>query len=136
MNEIRIGNDLDAQLVLDKPKFRADGWLSSYRVSLRSSKMNAEVIVDNAPYGDTPVEFFETLNDNWKGWEGEKSWGALEGEYWLSATISKTGHVTLTACLNVNPYLWTAAAKLDIEAGQLEVLKNRVRRFFGYTKQS
>lgn len=129
-DEVRIGNDRDAQLILDQPKFRADGWLGSYRVRLESPKMSAEVFVDSAPYGESPVEYFQTLNKNWRGWEGEKSWRALEDEYGLSATMSRTGHVTLTARLNVYSYLWEAKAKLDIEAGQLETVANELRKFF------
>jgi hypothetical protein len=39
----------------------------------------------------------------------------------------------LTVVLNFYLYLWEAKAKIYIEAGQLEVLAKRVRRFFGYT---
>ena len=116
--EVRIGNDPDAQLVLDQPKFKADGWLESYRIRLESPSMSAEVLVDNAPFGESPVEYFQTLSKNWKGWEGAKSWRALEDEYRLSATMSRTGHVTLTTRLNVYSYFWEAKANLDIEAGR------------------
>jgi hypothetical protein len=92
--------------------------------------MNAEVTVDTAPYGESPVGFFETLNANWKGWEGARTWRAIEGEYELSATMSRTGHVTLTACLHIYPCLWEATAKFDIEAGRLEALVNEMRKFF------
>jgi hypothetical protein len=132
IEEVRIGNDRDAQLVLDQPKFKADGWLETYRVRLQSPKMNAEVMVDNAPDGESLVKYFQTLNRNWTGWEGEKTWRALEDEYRLSATMSNTGHVTLTARLNVFSYLWEweAKAELDIENGQLEALANEIRNFF------
>jgi hypothetical protein len=73
--------------------------------------------VDNAPYGQSPVEFFDVLSKNWRGWEGKKSWRALEDEYRLSATMPKTGHVTLTAVLKFDIYHWEAKAQLDIEAG-------------------
>ena len=129
-DELRIGNDPNGQLVLDQPRFNADGWLESYRLRLCSPEMNAEVTVDNAPYGESLVGFFEELNKNWKGWEGEKSWRAIEDEYRLSASMSKTGHVTLTARLNLRSYLWQAIAKLDIESGQLDRLVATTRQFF------
>jgi len=50
-DELRIGNDPNGQLVLDQPRFNADGWLESYRLRLCSPEMNAEVTVDNAPCG-------------------------------------------------------------------------------------
>lgn len=128
--EVRIGNDRSTQLVLDQPRVRADGWLESYRVRLDSQRMNAEVTVDNATYGERLVGFFGALDAKWKGWEGARTWRAIEGEYELSATISRTGHVTLTACLHVYPCIWEATAKFNVEAGQLEALANEIRKFF------
>lgn len=131
MTEIlRLGNNPDVHLILDQPLFNDEGWLESYRARLESRNLKAEVVVDNAPYGESVVEYFRTLNQHWKGWEGERSWYSLEGECSFSASMAKTGHVALTVRLNVYPNICEATAVLDIEAGQLEALTDEMRQFF------
>ena len=34
---------------------------------------------------------------DWRGWQGEKTWFAGEGQLYLSATSDRFGHVFLTA---------------------------------------
>jgi len=135
ITEVRIGNEGDVQLVLDEPRFNAEGWMDAYRISVVSRKLNAEVVVDNAPYGESVVDYFGLLHENWKGWDGEKSWYALEGEYSCSATMSRTGHLTLVVHLNVQIDTLDVNAKFDIEAGQLDGLERKMRQFFGYKQR-
>lgn len=33
-----------------------------------------------------PSLLFRDMADNWRGWKGEKIWGALDGEFMLTAT--------------------------------------------------
>jgi hypothetical protein len=74
--------------------------------------------------------FFADLTANWKGWAGNKEWASLEGELALSATMDKTGHVSLMVHLQSSiGDEWTLSAKLDLEAGQLERIAQSVAAF-------
>ncbi|MFY3384366.1 DUF6228 family protein [Paracidovorax sp. MALMAid1276] len=69
-------------------------------------------------------EFFNDLAANWSGWEGEKSWGSLEGEVTITATADRTGHIKLRFSLT-QPYTgfeWQVSGALELEAGSLEYL--------------
>jgi hypothetical protein len=77
------------------------------------------------------ARFFEDLASDWRGWDGQKSWRALERPFFLSATHDGLGHVTLTVRLEegwVDPN-WSAEAHLAIDAGGLTELATRVARF-------
>ena len=119
-------------MVFEQPQFKKDGWLETYIVRLVSPNLKDQVSVNNAPYDKILVEYFEDLSKNWTGWEGEKTWRALEDEFFLNARILKTGQVSLTTSLNVIPYSWQAVAELNIEAGRLEDIYKKIRGFFGW----
>ncbi len=126
-----IQTEPNIKLVFDLPKHNEEGWLEKYQVSVVSAGMSAKIEAANPPYGDSPYKLFEHMADNWDGWDGEKNWGAMEGEFILSATFAKTGHMTLTVTLLEAYNLWSVIAKFDIEAGQIEALAKKAKRFFG-----
>jgi hypothetical protein len=132
VEELTIRNRGGLELAFHSRQFRKDGWLESYDVTLKARDFLATTRVDNGPYGTYPPDFFRTLSDNWTGWAGTKTWGALEGEYSLCAEIDSTGHVALT--VEVNPHRpapgFTAILMLVLEAGQLEELTNQLHQFF------
>lgn len=72
--------------------------------------------------------FFRTLAENWTGWDGERSWGSLEGEFSLTATSNHTGHITMKFTL-AQPWTgfeWQVAGALELEAGSLDSLAENV----------
>jgi hypothetical protein len=130
MDDVQIGNKSDGCVIFDNPRINDEGWIEYYDLRLESYEMNAKVKVENALYGVSIWEFFKELDDNWSGWEDSKSWRALEDEFRLEATISKTGHVNLCFILNSNNYVWHAIANIQIDAGQLSQLSRGINRFF------
>jgi hypothetical protein len=132
MQRLAIGLENDGQIVFDKPEFNKGGWLENYRLRLVSDDMNVETTIQNPPYGEMLPDFFAELTKNWKGWDGKKAWRAMEDEFRLEVSMTKTGHVTLKATLNLHQYQWRAIAKIMIEAGQLERIENHVREFFQF----
>lgn len=73
------------------------------------------------------VQLLESPN----GWEGTKDWQSLEGELRLAATCDRTGHVVLEAGLG-SPWSghgWAARVFLNLELGQLAVLRLRFAQF-------
>ena len=73
-------------------------------------------------------EFFTSLANDWKGWNGERTWATLEGEFQLVASADSLGHVRLG--FFVRPpdtgFNWELRGALEIEAGQLEALSKEV----------
>ncbi|NEQ48099.1 MAG: hypothetical protein F6K00_33025 [Leptolyngbya sp. SIOISBB] len=79
------------------------------------------------------ANLFLEMAENWKGWEGTKIWDAIEGDFSLSCTSDKLGHVTLRVKLveRDTPELWSAEFNVEVEAGQLEKISNDMRLLFG-----
>ena len=130
MDQLVIGQKSDGKMILDQPRFDAGGWVEQYQVRLTSKDLNVIKIVQNPPYSEILSDFFADLNNNWKGWEGEKDWRAIDGEYQIRASSSKTGHVALNVTVNFNEYRWQTVAEISVEAGQLMKIEKDVKKFF------
>ena len=76
------------------------------------------------------ARYFEIFAQEWEGWEGERTWATLEGEFALRASSDKLGHITLKYFLRPanTEFLWELTGALEVEAGQLESIANEVRR--------
>jgi hypothetical protein len=76
-------------------------------------------------------QFFSDLAANWRGWDGKREWASIEGEMSLTATIDRTGHISLSVRIRSGPYPfdWTMSAVLLIEAGQLDQIAASVITF-------
>jgi len=127
-----IKSDKEYRIVFGDRKYDKNGWLTHYTVSLQSPDINGTVRVENPPYGQPPLELFKSMERDWKGWEGEKSWGSLEGEFELSAVSDGTGHITLTTILHFGHYPPSSRleTELVIESGQLDYLAKNAGEFF------
>ena len=70
------------------------------------------------------------LAENWRGWEGTRSWQSLEGDLELSATSDRLGHVALEVRLEEGaPFPWRVHGKLSLDAGQLHRIAAAARTF-------
>lgn len=78
------------------------------------------------------VGLFLDMAKNWTGWEGAKTWDAIEGDFSLSCTSDKLGHITLEVELAGRdpPELWSAKFNVEVEAGQLEKIASEMRTLF------
>jgi hypothetical protein len=80
------------------------------------------------------VALFASMAEEWRGWEGEKSWCSIEGEFELHATSDSLGHVALRVVLtnaNEGPSEpWRVESTVMIEAGRLEGLRSEVADLF------
>jgi hypothetical protein len=81
-------------------------------------------------------QLFSGLAEDWRGWEGERQWGSLDGEIELRATHDKLGTVTLAIRLrsdvyeaDVRDFLWTTTALLFHDAGGLDALAREAAQF-------
>ena len=82
--------------------------------------------------GERLSSLFEEMAENWTGWEGVKIWDAIEGDFRLSCTSDKLGHITLKVKLvgRNSPQVWTVELNMEIEAGQLERIANETKLLF------
>jgi hypothetical protein len=70
----------------------------------------------------TLAHFFRALADDWRGWDGQRSWASLEGDIEFGATHDGLGSVALTVGLRTDRLDgdggWFARAVLILDAGQ------------------
>ncbi|MEO0453681.1 MAG: DUF6228 family protein [Verrucomicrobiota bacterium] len=89
-------------------------------------------------YTDTAflIDLFDSFTRDWKGWDGERHWAAIEGDLDLTATSDNLGHIRLdVVLLNNSPEDdLKADAQVYLDAGSLDTLANKVRKFFTQTK--
>ena len=82
--------------------------------------------------GGSLTGYFATLAEEWRGWDGEKEWAALEGQLALSCTSDKTGHARLVVRLGETAHWdgWSAEVVLMLDVMQRDRIAKEVRRFF------
>ncbi len=83
-------------------------------------------------YSGSPALLFRKMATSWRGWEGELCWSTLEGEFKMTATADRLGHIQLLAELHSDAYPrgWELKARLDLEAGALEQLCRSIEAVF------
>ncbi len=101
------------------------------QIALRVGAFN-EVGIDDAA---ALVELLGTMNDQWRGWDGELRWAALEGEFAIVATADSSGHVTLRLAFQEisEPSPWSAEIEFILEAMQVDEAHRKLRRYFSQT---
>jgi len=115
-----------------QPLRNSDGWLDSFVVRIEEPGLSAAARVENSGFIQGPEVLFSEMAQNWRGWSGEKTWHALEGELELAATADSLGHITIRVQLRptAGPDGWRVISHAYIEAGQLESLCFRAAKFF------
>jgi len=99
----------------------------SFIVSVASGNWRGEIRASSFMTADLG-DFFRELALNWKGWEGERHWSTLEGEFSLCATSDHLGHIRLAfalsqPCTGLELQLKGA---LELEAGMLDSVAKHV----------
>ena len=79
---------------------------------------------------ETLADFFEDIANNWRGWEGEKTWYSLENHLLLDASADALGHVLLRVTLQDLSLDWQVRANILMEAGQLKTYAEKARAVF------
>jgi hypothetical protein len=116
-----------------QPMRDKDGWLDSFVVHIEEPGLNAMARVINSEFIQGPEVLFSDMAQNWRGWSGEKTWHALNGELILAATTDSLGHITIRVQLQptAGPESWRVVAHAYAEAGGLDSLSARATKFFG-----
>jgi len=105
---------------IDPP--RGDAYVRTARVGIRAPGLEAHTI---ATFSDGPWDlalFFAELAADWRGWEGQRHWNALEGELEVRAT-HYGAHVLIAVTIR-RPDMtfandaWEARIVLTLEPGE------------------
>jgi Family of unknown function (DUF6228) len=105
--------------------------VDSFTVTFGLEGLQASVQVYSPSFHQGPeslARFFDDLAANWRGWAGEKGWGSLEGEFAIRCTCDRLGHTEMRITLR-KELEWETSGSLIIEAGQLRLIAQTVRRF-------
>jgi Family of unknown function (DUF6228) len=104
-----------------------------WQVTLSLPGLSASAEVDAFAYDGehTFGLLFRRLADDWRGWEGERRWSSLEGDFELAATHDGLGHVALEVRLRSGPYEedWLATGTIWLDAGQLNAVARDAAAF-------
>ncbi len=107
----------------------------NFRVTIKSTHLTSFTdVYAFDPFNFNLVRFFEDLAKNWKGFDGEKEWSSLEGEFSLVCTSDNLGHFALEATIRNIEDTRCARKTIYIEAGQLEKIILEARKFFNISK--
>lgn len=109
---------------------RADG-SEFYLVTLRGDHFEASIkVYAFVPDGHNLPKFFDDLAYIWKGWDGQKKWSSLEGEFELSCEHDEIGHIATTAKICSRGESWTGQISFNLPPGELEEIAKSINRFF------
>jgi hypothetical protein len=80
------------------------------------------------------AKLFSRLAAHEQPWVGSNDWASLEGEFSISATCSRSGHVIFSVSLWDSPGAaeeWRVSCALTSELGQLPKIAKGMNRLFG-----
>ncbi len=102
-------------------------------VDLKGSVNTAIKVYGYAPHSYDLAHWFAELGKQTSGWENDKTWESLEGEFKISTTCTLLGHVHFILSLRVQPGSDEEAfirVGLETELGQVTNIANKARKFF------
>jgi hypothetical protein len=128
---VEIGREL-ASLTFDAPEPPV-GPVEFLTATLRLPDLVASTrIYMYSPGGPGIAEYFEGLAADWRGWDGERVWNSIEGEFRHEARHNRVGYVALIVRLRKFAWShneggdWEAAATIAIEPGHLAEIAGAV----------
>ena len=100
--------------------------------SIEGDGPQASVIVWGYTDCSLLVDLFTSIARDWQGWQGERTWASIEGEFRITATTTRLGRVTLMVQLahTDGEDDWRLTIPVFTEAGQLEGIARRAAAFF------
>ncbi|WP_141491487.1 DUF6228 family protein [Longimonas halophila] len=130
--------DSPARLLLSDLSYDGSGqdsW-ASFVATIEDDGLHANVrVFDLGP--ESLVDLFEQMNEEYRGWDGAKTWKSIEGQMALSCTSDRSGHAFVEVVLrpDLRPDRWEVNSRLRIDAGQHDRIAKRLARWVN-AKQS
>jgi hypothetical protein len=123
-------------------KAAGDGSLLTFEVTARNSTEVDFNVRVRTPYfsgqapsstfmNGSPGLMFAEMAEQWRGWNGQKTWQDLESRVSLSALADSTGHITLIVELKGQDYISGLKVNLMFEVAQLDELAFATKELFG-----
>ena len=118
MNELAIGHEGVLKFRVEGTLRNPDGTIDYLTVTAELQGLHASKSVYDFDGWSGLLFFFEELALNWRGWDGDKNFDSLEGDFRLSA--KHDGHVRVTFELREfdRPTPWTATGELTLDPGE------------------
>jgi hypothetical protein len=128
MEEIEIKSAHSASLIRF---FGIEG--DYFRVEMTNPEYSGAVRVWAYTDAHGLADLFAIIAENWKGWQGEKKWSSIEGEFSIIATSDKLGHISLSVEMHhdfgaTEP--WQLKSTVVVDAGQLDAIAKDAKAFF------
>ncbi len=86
------------------------------------------------PKGPELVRFFDDMAAEWRGWQGKKEFRSAGDDLRIEATADRMGHIQLrtTVSNDVPPPddQWQVSVSIWLEAGSMDFLARRMKKFF------
>jgi len=109
----------------------SEGSADQLRVALVAPGIRAEIDVYVFREFGALVALFDSMEDSWRGWEGERSWASLEGELTLRARHVGSAIEIVVGMRSMFPPVdgeWSVRAELRVEVGaQLSAIVRDLR---------
>jgi hypothetical protein len=122
MSAVTFGSPDRGTLVLSEPTRGESGdlWWITATIDTEGLHASTRVEAHYANAFDELAAFLDDLADNWRGWEGPKSYDSLEHDLGLVARHDGVGHVVLTVTLRGPhpPYTWTVNVEIVTDPGE------------------
>lgn len=117
----RLG-DAAMSLEFSEPQFEEAGRLRHLQVRLRGDRLDAQLTVYVYDVSEL-VHYFHGLDEDWRGWSGERQFESVESDLLLRAR--HTGRIELSVTLtgeaarDISAHVgWTAYAIVGVEPGE------------------
>lgn len=106
-----------------------------FHVTVFSPEFEGKMRVWAYTDADGLAGLFETMAEQWKGWNGTLEWGSIEREFIIKSKHDGLGHVEIQICLDkdcgaLEP--WRVEASIVVDCGQLDKIAKDVRKFFNH----
>ncbi len=103
---------------------------TTFRVTLESTPVRTTLDVYDRQVRRW-VSYFAGLAADWTGWEGGREMETVDHELRIVCSYDRGGHITARVFLRSISEGWRVEYPLQLEAGQLEDIARRARRYFG-----
>jgi hypothetical protein len=114
-----------------------DGYIRRFDVELTDAGLTATTTTTIGVFGSVELDaFLYGLADEWRGWDGVRSWRSMEGELLIDATHDRTRRVSLDVTVQPPQTLgapsWSARCLFEVEPGaQLVEIANQIATLLG-----
>lgn len=96
-----------------------DEYVSEFTVTVNADGLTASAPVISTLDGYGLPSFMRELADDFRGWDGTRSWRSLEDQLRVEATWQDGGHVALLFHLTPSVYdKWTLSVEFTLEGGE------------------